>query len=72
MPTHIEWSTIAVRLVLTAVASAVIGINRGELDQPVGLRTTMLVALAAAISMIQVNLLLPSAGNQATRSSCSI
>ena len=62
MPNHIEWSAIAVRLVLTAVASAAIGINRGELDQPVGLRTTMLVALAAAISMIQVNLLLPSAG----------
>jgi putative Mg2+ transporter-C (MgtC) family protein len=62
MPINIEWSAIAVRLVLTAVASAAIGINRGELDRPVGLRTTMLVALAAAISMIQVNLLLPSAG----------
>jgi putative Mg2+ transporter-C (MgtC) family protein len=49
-------------LVLTAIASAAIGVNRGELDRPVGLRTTMLVALAAAISMIQVNLLLPSAG----------
>jgi putative Mg2+ transporter-C (MgtC) family protein len=48
--------------VLTAIASAAIGVNRGELDRPVGLRTTMLVALAAAISMIQVNLLLPSAG----------
>jgi putative Mg2+ transporter-C (MgtC) family protein len=62
MPTHIEWSAIALRLALTAVASAAIGINRGELDRPVGLRTTMLVALAAAIAMIQVNLLLPSAG----------
>jgi putative Mg2+ transporter-C (MgtC) family protein len=62
MPTHIEWSAIALRLVLTAIASAAIGVNRGELDRPVGLRTTMLVALAAAISMIQVNLLLPSAG----------
>jgi len=62
MPTHIEWPAIALRLILTAVASAAIGINRGELDRPVGLRTTMLVALAAAISMIQVNLLLPSAG----------
>jgi len=62
MPAHIEWSAIALRLVLTAIASAAIGVNRGELDRPVGLRTTMLVALAAAISMIQVNLLLPSAG----------
>jgi putative Mg2+ transporter-C (MgtC) family protein len=49
-------------LALTAIASAVIGINRGELNRTVGLRTTMRVALAAAISMIQVNLLLPSAG----------
>jgi putative Mg2+ transporter-C (MgtC) family protein len=60
--TDIEWPAIAVRLALTVIASAVIGVNRGELDRPVGLRTTMLVALAAAISMIQVNLLLPTAG----------
>ena len=62
MPTHIEWSAIALRLALTAIASAAIGVNRGELGRPVGLRTTMLVALAAAIAMIQVNVLLPSAG----------
>src|SRR6201987_1906939 len=62
MPTHIEWSEIALRLTLTGMASGAIGVNRGELDRPVGLRTTMLVALASAISMIQVNLLLPSAG----------
>jgi putative Mg2+ transporter-C (MgtC) family protein len=62
VPTHIEWSAIALRLALTAIASAAIGVNRGELDRPVGLRTTMLVALAAAIAMIQVNVLLPSAG----------
>jgi hypothetical protein len=43
-------------------ASAAIGVNRGEEDRPVGLRTTMLVTFAAAISMIQVNLLLPIAG----------
>jgi putative Mg2+ transporter-C (MgtC) family protein len=64
MPTHIEWSAIALRLALAAIASAAIGINRGELDRPVGLRTTMLVALAAAIAMTQVNLLLPSAGKR--------
>ena len=62
MPTHLEWSTIAWRLALSALASAAIGVNRGEEDRPVGLRTTMLVTLAAAISMIQVNLLLPIAG----------
>ena len=62
MPLHIEWWDIALRLVLSALASAAIGVNRGEEDRPVGLRTTMLVTLAAAISMIQVNLLLPVAG----------
>jgi putative Mg2+ transporter-C (MgtC) family protein len=65
MPTHIEWSSIALRLALTAIASAAIGLNRGEHNRPVGLRTTMLVALAAAISMIQVNLLLPITGKSA-------
>src|SRR6202012_6119548 len=62
MPLHIEWWDIALRLVLSALASAAIGVNRGEQDRPVGLRTTMLVTLAAAISMVQVNLLLPIAG----------
>ncbi len=62
MPTHLEWSTIAVRLALTAITSALIGLNRGEHHEAVGLRTTMLVALAAAIAMVQVNLLLPVTG----------
>lgn len=62
MPLHIAWSDIALRLALSALASAAIGINRGEQDRPVGLRTTMLVTLAAAISMVQVNLLLPVVG----------
>ena len=62
MPMHIGWHDIALRLILAAIASAAIGINRGEQERPVGLRTTMLVALAAAIAMIQANLLLPTAG----------
>jgi putative Mg2+ transporter-C (MgtC) family protein len=59
---HLGWVEILLRLALSALASAAIGVNRGEQDRPVGLRTTMLVTLAAAISMIQVNLLLPVAG----------
>jgi putative Mg2+ transporter-C (MgtC) family protein len=62
VPLHLEWSAIILRLALSALASAAIGVNRGEKDRPVGLRTTMLVTLAAAISMVQVNLLLPVAG----------
>jgi len=62
VPTHLDGSAIILRLALSALASAAIGINRGEEDRPVGLRTTMLVTLAAAIAMIQANLLLPVVG----------
>jgi putative Mg2+ transporter-C (MgtC) family protein len=65
MPTHIEWSSIALRLALTAIASAAIGSIAGDHNRPVGLRTTMFVAVAAAISRIRANLLLPIAGKSA-------
>jgi putative Mg2+ transporter-C (MgtC) family protein len=50
------------RLVLTVAAGTLIGINREEHGRPAGLRTMLLVGLAACISMIQVNLLLPVRG----------
>jgi putative Mg2+ transporter-C (MgtC) family protein len=62
MPTHIEPGDIALRLFLTVVAGTLIGINRGEHGRAAGLRTTLLVCLAASVSMIQVNLLLPVRG----------
>jgi putative Mg2+ transporter-C (MgtC) family protein len=65
VPLHLEWSAVILRLALSALASAAIGLNRGEEDRPVGLRTTMLVTLAAAVAMIQVNLLLPISGKPA-------
>src|SRR6185437_2647648 len=58
MPLHPTWSDIALRLVLTLIAGAVIGLNRGVHGHAAGLRTTILVALAAAVAMIQANLLL--------------
>jgi putative Mg2+ transporter-C (MgtC) family protein len=58
----VGWDEIALRLTLTTVAGALIGLDRGEHGRPAGLRTTILVALAAAASMIQVNLLLGLAG----------
>jgi putative Mg2+ transporter-C (MgtC) family protein len=66
MPINPEWSDIAVRLLWTVLAGMLIGVNRGEHGRPAGLRTTLLVALAACLSMIQVNLLLPAAGKPAT------
>src|SRR5581483_5367330 len=50
MTPELEWPAIALRLALTVLASAAIGLNRGEQDRPVGLRTTMLVALAGRTS----------------------
>jgi putative Mg2+ transporter-C (MgtC) family protein len=62
MPAHIGWHEIALRLVLTIIAGLLIGYNRTEHGKAAGLRTTLLVCLAASLAMIQVNLLLPTAG----------
>ncbi|HEX3599891.1 MAG TPA: MgtC/SapB family protein [Lacipirellulaceae bacterium] len=62
MPTTLSWYEIAVRLLLTVVGGALLGLNRGEHGRPAGLRTTILVCLAASVSMIQANLLLATAG----------
>ena len=59
---NLTWPEITLRLALTLLAGALIGFNRGEHGAPAGLRTTMLVGLAASVAMIQTNLLLPSSG----------
>jgi putative Mg2+ transporter-C (MgtC) family protein len=66
MPIHLGWEEISVRLLLTVIAGILVGIDRGTHGHPVGLRTTVLVCLAASISMIQTNLLLPIEGKSAT------
>lgn len=50
------------RLLLTVLAGILIGLNREERGQAAGLRTTLLVCLAASVSMIQANLLLGVVG----------
>ena len=62
MDTELTWNDVAIRLALTAFAGGCIGLNRGERGQPAGLRTTILVCVAAAASMIQANWLLKTAG----------
>lgn len=64
MPLSLSWQVIALRLGLSVLAGALIGINRGEHGHPAGLRTTLLVCLAAAVAMIQVNLLLNMTGKE--------
>lgn len=62
MPLEVSWHDIAIRLLLTVLGGVLIGLNREEHGQAAGLRTTLLVALAASVSMIQVNLLLDVTG----------
>lgn len=56
------WTDIAIRLALTIMAGAIIGGNREARGHAAGLRTTMLVGLAACIAMIQANLLMTTIG----------
>lgn len=62
MPTEIHWQAIALRLILTIIAGGVLGIERSRTGHAAGLRTTLLVTLAASIAMIQMNLLLATNG----------
>lgn len=62
MQVAITWPDICLRLALTLLAGIVIGANRGEHGRPAGLRTTVLVALTAAASLILANLLLGTSG----------
>ena len=64
MPLFPTWTDIVVRLLLTMIAGALMGFNRGAKGHAAGLRTTILVALAASIAMIQANILLPLDGKQ--------
>jgi putative Mg2+ transporter-C (MgtC) family protein len=53
---------VVLRLFCAFVAGAIIGYNRGEQGKAAGLRTTLLVCLAAAVAMLQLNYLLTLAG----------
>jgi putative Mg2+ transporter-C (MgtC) family protein len=62
MPTVLTWRSIAIRLALTVLTAGAIGFNRDEHGRPAGLRTNLLVALAACLAMIQTNALINSSG----------
>jgi putative Mg2+ transporter-C (MgtC) family protein len=65
MPINITWLHITVRLICALIAGSAIGLNRSERGHAAGLRTSILVCMAACIAMLQVNLLLPLAGRTA-------
>lgn len=62
VPPEIHWPSIALRLVLTLIGGGLLGADRSRNGHPAGLRTTLLVAIAASVSMIQMNLLIPTNG----------
>jgi putative Mg2+ transporter-C (MgtC) family protein len=62
MPAIALGRVIALRLFLTLSAAALLGLNRDEHGRPAGLRTNILVGLAACLAMIQADLLNHSIG----------
>ncbi|EJZ17480.1 MgtC/SapB family protein [Rhizobium sp. Pop5] len=58
MPLEPSWWDIAARIALTVVAGGLIGLDRERGGHSAGFRTTILVALAACLAMIQANILL--------------
>ena len=58
MPGHIDSFEIALRLACALLAGCLLGVNREVKSHPAGLRTLVLVCLAAALVMIEANLLL--------------
>ncbi|NLP60266.1 MgtC/SapB family protein [Paraburkholderia sacchari] len=58
MPIVLTWPDFAGRIAVAVVAGALIGWNRGESGNAAGLRTTLLVCIAACLAMLQVNVLL--------------
>jgi putative Mg2+ transporter-C (MgtC) family protein len=59
---NLTWQQIALRLLLATIASFLIGFDRDEHGKTAGVRTTMLVCLAATLAMLQANLLMPTTG----------
>ncbi len=62
MSPEIHWPAIALRLALTVIAGILLGTERSRSGHAAGLRTTLLVMLAASVAMIQMNLLMESNG----------
>ena len=62
----LTWQQIALRITLALVASFLVGYDRDEHGKTAGIRTTMLVCLAATLAMLQANLLMGSVGKDSS------
>jgi len=62
MPIILTWQAVALRLLLTILCAGVLGFDRDERGRSAGLRTNLLVGLAACLAMLQANWLINSNG----------
>jgi putative Mg2+ transporter-C (MgtC) family protein len=67
MPLSLSWQDVAVRIGLAIAAGALVGFNRQSRGQAAGLRTTILVCLAACLAMVLANLLLDTTGKDPSK-----
>lgn len=66
MPLALTWSDVGLRIVLTILAAAAIGYDRDVEGHAAGLRTVILVALAASLAMVQANWLMDTVGKSSS------
>lgn len=66
MPLHPDWIDLGLRLACSFLACAVVGLDREWQERAAGLRTTILVGLAACIASISANLLLHTDGRDSS------
>jgi putative Mg2+ transporter-C (MgtC) family protein len=64
VPLNPTWQDIAVRIALAFVAGIIIGFNRGGRNEAAGMRTTLLVCLAACLVMVLANVMLGTSGKE--------
>ena len=62
MTLHLDWQEMGIRLLCAVIACGILGFERGEVERAAGMRTTMLVGLAACLSMLLANWLLGTVG----------
>jgi putative Mg2+ transporter-C (MgtC) family protein len=53
MSSPLHWTDVALRLALVVIAGIAIGCNRSEQGKAAGLRTTLMVCVAATVAMIE-------------------
>uniref|UniRef100_UPI003785187C MgtC/SapB family protein n=1 Tax=Methylocella sp. TaxID=1978226 RepID=UPI003785187C len=64
MTPAVDWGDVAARLAAAVAIGIALGFNRSESGKAAGMRTTALVTLAAALAMIEANVLIGTTGRE--------